>query len=167
MASLGSSGRAPSEPGTHGTPDLIMACLAATLSPMIRIAWRRADKGEAAALDALREISVLREKAVAGMDRLGVGDLGGGDDRGHVEVALRRGCRTDADGFVGELDVLRVAIGLRIDHNRLDADLAARALDAQRDLAAVGDQDLLEHQGARRGTIGQGVALDKAAVLTR
>jgi hypothetical protein len=27
-------GRAPSEPGTHGTPDLIMACLADTLSPI-------------------------------------------------------------------------------------------------------------------------------------
>jgi hypothetical protein len=37
MISFGSSGRAPSEPGTQGTPDLIMACLAATLSPMMRI----------------------------------------------------------------------------------------------------------------------------------
>jgi hypothetical protein len=37
MISLGSSGRAPSLPGTQGTPDLIMACLAATLSPMMRI----------------------------------------------------------------------------------------------------------------------------------
>ena len=32
-----SGGSAPSEPGTHGTPDLIIACLAETLSPIRRI----------------------------------------------------------------------------------------------------------------------------------
>ena len=37
MARL-SSGRAPSEPGTQGTPALVIACLAATLSPIVRIA---------------------------------------------------------------------------------------------------------------------------------
>ncbi len=38
IASLGSSGSAPSEPGTQGTPALIMVCLAVTLSPIMRIA---------------------------------------------------------------------------------------------------------------------------------
>ena len=38
MISFGSSGSAPSEPGTQGTPDLIIACLAETLSPMMRMA---------------------------------------------------------------------------------------------------------------------------------
>ena len=107
---------------------------------------RRADEGEAAALDALGEVGVLGQEAVAGMDRLGVGHLGGGDDRRHVEVALRGRRRADADRLVGELHVLRVAVGLRIDDDRLDAELAAGALDAQGDLAAVGDQDLLEHR---------------------
>ena len=37
MTSLLSSGSVPSLPGTQGTPLLIMACLAATLSPMMRI----------------------------------------------------------------------------------------------------------------------------------
>ena len=85
------------------------------------------------------------EEAVAGMDRLGVGDLGGRDDRRHVEVALRRRRRADADRLVGQLHVLGVAVGLGVDDDRLDAHLAAGALDAQRDLAAIGDQDLLEH----------------------
>ena len=40
--------------------------------------------------------------------------------------------------------VLRVAVGLGMDDDGLDAELAARALDAQRDLAAIGDQDLVE-----------------------
>ena len=40
--------------------------------------------------------------------------------------------------------MLRVAVGLGVHGDGLDAELAARALDAQRDLAAIGDQDLLE-----------------------
>ena len=35
-----------------------------------------------------------------------------------------------------------------MDGDRLDAHLAAGALDAQGDLAAVGDEDLVEHRGA-------------------
>ena len=37
MISSGASGSAPSEPGTTGTPALIMACLALTLSPIRRM----------------------------------------------------------------------------------------------------------------------------------
>ena len=38
ITSFGSSGSAPSEPGTHGTPALVIVCLAVTLSPIMRIA---------------------------------------------------------------------------------------------------------------------------------
>ena len=110
---------------------------------------RRADEGEAALLDALGEVGVLGEESVARVDRLRVRHFGGRDDRRHVEVALRRWRRPDADRLVGELDVLRVAVGLRIDDHRLHSQLAAGALDAQRDLAPVGDQDLLEHRQGR------------------
>ena len=127
---------------------------------------RRADEGEAALLDALGEVGVLRQEAVAGVDRLGVGHLGGGDDRRHVEVALRRGGRADADRLVGELDVLRVAVGLGIDDHRLDAQFAAGALDAQGDLAPVGDQDLLEHLSAPgRSEAGSAVARAAARLI--
>jgi hypothetical protein len=44
-------------------------------------------------------------------------------------------------------------VGLGIDHHGLDAQLAAGALDAQGDLAAVGDQNLLEHPLAPRFVI--------------
>ena len=37
ISSFGSSGSTPSEPGTQGTPALIIACLADTLSPIMRI----------------------------------------------------------------------------------------------------------------------------------
>ena len=39
--SFGSSGSAPSDPGTHGTPALIIATLALTLSPMRRMVSAR------------------------------------------------------------------------------------------------------------------------------
>ena len=84
------------------------------------------------------------------MDRVGAGDLGGADDRRHVQVAVEAPRRADADVLVGEAHVQRVLVGLRVDRDRLDAELAARADDAQRDLAAVRDQDLIEnigHQG--------------------
>ena len=66
----------------------------------------RADEHEARALDLLGEVGVLGEEAVAGMDRLGIGDLGGADDRRDVEVARRRWRRADAHRLVGELHVL-------------------------------------------------------------
>jgi hypothetical protein len=39
--SLGSSGSAPSEPGTQGTPAFVMAAFALTLSPMRRMVSAR------------------------------------------------------------------------------------------------------------------------------
>jgi hypothetical protein len=41
-----------------------------------------------------------------------------------------------------------VAVDLRVDGDRADAHLLQGACDADRDLAAVRDQDLLEHQCA-------------------
>ena len=105
----------------------------------------RADEGDAVILDDLHERGVLGEEAVARMDRLGAGDLAGGDDVGDGEVALRGRGRADADALVGHADVHRVGVGGRMDRDGLDAHLLAGAVDAERDLAAVGDQDLLEH----------------------
>ncbi len=105
----------------------------------------RADEHEPGTLDLFREIRVLGEKAVARMDRLGVGHLSGADDRRYVQIARGRGRRADAYGFVGELDVFSLGVGLGVNHYGSDAELAAGALNAQRNLAAVGDQDLFKH----------------------
>jgi hypothetical protein len=105
----------------------------------------RTDEHEAALLDALGEIGVLGQEAVAGVDRLGVGDLGRADDRGHVQVAVGGRRRPDADGLVGEAHVLGVGVGLGMHGDGLHTQLATGAEDAQGDLAPVGDQDLVEH----------------------
>src|SRR3954469_4551793 len=105
-----------------------------------------ADENEARALDFFGEIGVFRQEPVAGVNSLGVGHLCRADDRGDIEVARGRRRRADAHRFVGQLDVLRLGIGFRVHHHGPDAHLAARALDTERDLTAIGDQDFFEHQ---------------------
>ena len=48
----------------------------------------RPDPAQLAVLQHLGEVGVLGQKAVAGMDRVGAGDLGGGDQARDVEIAL-------------------------------------------------------------------------------
>ena len=64
-------------------------------------------------------------------------------------------------GVVGHAHVQRRAVGFGVDGDGLDAELAAGADHAHGDLAAVGDQDFLEHRapgyglrGYRRGSDG-------------
>ncbi len=105
----------------------------------------RADKDEAGLFHALGKVRVLGQEAVAGVDGLRIGHLGGRDDGGHVQVRQRRRGRADADGFVCQAHVLGLLVGLGVHHDRLDAQLAAGALDAKSDFAAVRDQNFFKH----------------------
>src|SRR6185312_7036184 len=93
----------------------------------------------------LAEGSPLREEAVAGMHRLGPGRLAGLYDLFRYQVALGSGRRADMHRFVRHLDMQRLAIGVGIDGDGGDAHPARRLDDAAGDLAAIGDQYLLEH----------------------
>ena len=83
------------------------------------------------------------------MDRLGISDFGRADDCRDIEITLARRRRPDAHRFIGELHIFRLSIGLRMHDDRLDAQFAAGALHPKRDLAAISDQDLLEHSRLR------------------
>ena len=48
--------------------------------------------------------------------------------------------------LVGEPHMHCVGVGGRVNGDRPDAHVAAGAVDPERDLAAIGDQNLLEHQ---------------------
>ncbi len=102
------------------------------------------NENETAFLDLFGEVRVFREKPVARMDGLGVGDFGSADNGGYVEVTLVRGRRADAHGLIGKAHIFRLRIGLRMHDHCLDPQLPARALDAQGDLAPVRDQNLVE-----------------------
>ena len=100
-------------------------------------------------LQDLGEARVLRQEAVAGVHGVGAGDLAGGEQARHVEIALGGGRRADAHALVGEAHVHGIGVGRRVHGHRGDADFLAGAQDPERDLPAVGDQDLFEHRGLR------------------
>ena len=75
-----------------------------------------------AASQRAHERGVLRQEAVAGMDRVRAGSLRGCDDRVHVEIARARRRRADADRLVGGPDVQRVGVGVGIDRDGADAE---------------------------------------------
>ena len=109
---------------------------------------RRADEGDVVRGQDVGELGVLRKEAVAGMDGVGPGDLAGGDDLMDVQIAVARGRRADAHALVGQAHMHGVGVGGGVDRHRLDAELLAGAQHPQRDLAAIGDQDLLKHARA-------------------
>ena len=92
---------------------------------------------------------VLRQEAVAGMHGVGAGDLAGGENVGDVEIAVFRRRRADADALVGKTHMHGVGVGGGMHGDGRNAELLAGAQDAQRDLAAIGDQDFIEHCFAR------------------
>jgi hypothetical protein len=87
----------------------------------------------------------LRQKPVARVHRLGAGPLAGVDDPVDDEIALGGGRRADQHGLVRHLDVERVPVGLGIDRDRADPHATRGLDDPAGDLAAIGDQDALEH----------------------
>src|SRR3990170_2887216 len=85
------------------------------------------------------------QEAVAGVDGVGPGDLGGGDEARDLEIGQARGGRADANVVVGEPHVEALAVRLAVDRHGLDPELPARPDHPQGDFPAVRDQDLLEH----------------------
>ena len=94
------------------------------------------------------EAGVFRKKAVAGMDRVRAGDLAGGQQRRHVEIAVLRRRRADADAFVGKPHMHGVGVGGGMHRDGTDTEFLARAQNPQGNLAAIGYQDLVEHRSA-------------------
>ena len=111
---------------------------------------RRADPDETRFLDRAREGGVLGQEPVAGVDRLGAGALGRVEHALLVQVALGRRAGPEQVRLVRGGDVQRAPVGLRVDGDGGDLELAQRAEDADGDLPAIGDQDLGErrHEGA-------------------
>jgi len=81
---------------------------------------------------------------------LGAGGAGGVEDLVDAQVAVLGGRGADGDGLVGHAHVDGVAVGVRVDGDDGDVALAAGAGDPAGDLAAVGDEDLLQAAGGHR-----------------
>src|SRR5579883_1286303 len=87
----------------------------------------RTDEDEAGLLDRFGKIRVLRQKAIAGMDRRGVRHFRGSDDRGDVQITLRRRRGTDAYSLISHADVLEIAIDSGMHRNRFYSQRVASA----------------------------------------
>ena len=74
-----------------------------------------ADEGERGLLAGAGEVGVFREEAVAGVNGIGAGQLGGGEDGLCVQVGLVYGRRADVYGFVGHLHVQGIGIRVAVD----------------------------------------------------
>ncbi len=107
---------------------------------------RRPDEGDPSVRGGLREIGVLREEAVAGVDGIGARLPGDPDDLGDVEVGPHGMPRLpDLVRLVGLEPVHRVAILVREYGDRRRTQLVGGAEGTDGDLTTVGYEDLLEH----------------------
>ena len=117
--------------------------LVAHLADMFRI---RADPGDAMFLHDFGKTRVFGQETIAGVDGISLGDFGRRNDRRDVQIAVRRRRRANADGFIGQPHVHGISVGSGVHRHGSDTHFAAGTVDAQRDFAPVGDQDLLEHR---------------------
>ena len=81
----------------------------------------RADKRQTGLRDALGKIRILGQEAEARMNGLTAGSQRRRNDIIHIQVAVRRTGRTDADRFVRDLRVQRFAVSLGVNGHRDNA----------------------------------------------
>ena len=142
VASGTSASNGAAVPGTTGTPARTAASRAAVLLPMTAIAsGRRADERQPGVGTRLREIFVLREKAVSGMDQRHARPLPDVDDLVDSQIAFNRRARPDVVRLVRQPHVQRRAVAIGVDGDRPEAELAARANHTDCDFSAIGDKD--------------------------
>src|ERR1039458_520767 len=103
------------------------------------------DELDVTGLAHFREVGVFGKQAITRVDGVHVRDLGRADHRGNVEITLRQLRWADANRFIGEAHVQRIPVRLAVDRHRADVEFLACANDAQRNLAAVRNQNLLKH----------------------
>ena len=77
--------------------------------------WWWTDPGQPCRRDCFREVSVLGQEAVPGVNRIGPGALGDVQHLGHVEVARGRGVTVECVGLVGGTHMGGVAVRVGVD----------------------------------------------------
>ena len=132
----GSSGRPASAISRRAVALLPMSCMTDAGGP---------DEGEALRLADLREVRILGQESVPGVYRVGTGLQRRLDDVRNVEITLSRGGGADVHRRVSHPHDVGVPVGRAVHGDDGDAELSAGPRDADRDLAPVGDQQLLDH----------------------
>src|SRR5690606_16697909 len=107
---------------------------------------RRADPDQARVDDRLRELGVLGQEAVAGVDGVGAGAGGDVQQLGDVEVGLGRCSTAQRVRLAGHLDVQGVTVLLGVDGHAADPGVRTGTRDPYGDLAPIGYQNLLHRR---------------------
>lgn len=110
-----------------------------------------ADPGHPGVDDGSREFGVFCQESVTGVHRVRLRSASDRDDLRNVQVRVGGAFALERKRFVGEVDVERIAVRIRVDGDRTDAAVAAGADDPHRNLAAVGYKDLRDRSLGRRG----------------
>src|SRR5262249_11786230 len=87
---------------------------------------------------------IFGQETIAWMDAVGAGFLGRSQDRGMIEIRLRRLRRADFNGFIGKPHGKRVLVSLAVDLNGRKTQLACGTNDTHSDLATVGYEKLTD-----------------------
>ena len=106
----------------------------------------RTDEHDAGLVASPRQVGILAQEPIAGIDRVRAGFLGGPDDLGDIEVgAYRMSALADHVRLIGLDPVDSVAVLVGVHRDGLDAQLICSSEGPDSDLTAVGDQHLGEH----------------------
>ena len=121
-------------------------CLPSTglVAEQVQMADVRADEGQAGIGAGLREIGAFCQEPVAGMDGGAAGVLGRGDDGVRIQID-RRPLAGQLSGLIGDAQMQTSRIIVPEHCHRWYPQIRRRPGDANGDLAAVGDQQLLFH----------------------
>ncbi len=117
---------------------------------------RRTDEHQPGAGAMFGEIGIFRQEAIAGMDGFGTAIEGSLNDGIALQIALGGRSRTEPHRLAGPQHMGGVSVGIGIDRDRGNAEPVEAAQDPAGDLAAIGDQDLAEHQDHTSTSIGVG-----------
>ena len=117
-------------------------------------AFRRgADELKTAFLHPLSKVSVFTQKAISRVNGFSVSDFSRRNDGRHVEVTQSRRRRANAHRLLCQFHVFGFAVSLGIDHNGLDPEFPAGALNSEGDFAPVGNENFFEHGNWRLASV--------------
>ncbi len=116
----------------------------------VELLGRRTDEDQSRLGAGLREGGILRQEAVARMHRVAARRLRGRDDASDIEIGRRAPPLQGLD-LIDAPDMQGRRVVLRMDADGGDAEFGGGLGDTDGDLAAIGDQEFLEHVGASRG----------------
>jgi hypothetical protein len=103
---------------------------------------RRTDPVQPRVDHGLRELRVLRQEPVSGVDGVGTGLGGRPEHLGEVQIAGGGRVTAQRVRLVGRADMRRVPVGVGVDGYAGDPGVPAGTGDADSDFTAVGDEDL-------------------------